>query len=589
MKRRLGAAAAVFALLCAGEARAQEKYALAMFHFNVQYVAGGMVGYWAVPNPGVDIEAPVIEDLIITESLQPVVDLFEKHPNWGVDIEMQGYMLDILAARHPALLDKMRGMAKSGQIDIVSFHYSDQLFIAYPQEDWERSQALAAATFAKHDVPLSKSVFCQEGQAGTALAPAMKERGYQTMVWPKNLWSYQHGDFEAQPLYRFGDVFMVAGSKDVHYQNGGVDIAVTWSFLDDGELLATGDLNPYFPDVFRHKPEEVAKYEAELLGLEAQGYVITTVNKYVEAVKDKVPLAEPPELLDGTWQPKSTDGVLRWLGGRGLWGQNERDNDVRTLGAIAHRELLAAETIANAAGIDAEAALGSAWRLLFLGQVSDASGINPFRGEVEYGIGHFTEALRIARDVIGEAKAAMGSESVVIDPDAMTAAPGAALEESGVPIDPPLALVIDAADRQVSQAWEELGPGRRRVTISAGPGEEPKVSVMFPGAGPDFITTRALADNTPVLFSREDFAFEHFYLALPTGLISLGPNLFVIKDQAWAHVAAKITTANGDVTFVDETVPVQEPMSWVFYLIEGTAEEAVKEARAFNVKRRLAR
>jgi hypothetical protein len=593
MKRRLGAAAAVLALLCASEARAQEKYALAMFHFNVQYVAGGMVGYWAVPNPGVDIEAPVIEDLIITESLEPVVDLFEKHPSWGVDLEMQGYMLDVIAARHPALLEKMRVMAKSGQIDIVSFHYSDQLFIAYPQEDWERSQALTAATFAKHDVPLSRSVFCQEGQAGMALAPAMKERGYRTLVWPKNLWGYQHGDFEAQPLYKLGDVFMVAGSKGVNYQEDGVDIAVTWSFLDDGELLATGDLNPYFPDVFRHKPEEVAAYEAELLGLEAQGFTITTVDKYVEAVKDKVPLADPPPLLDGTWQPNSTDGVLRWLGGRGLWGQNERDNDVRTLGAIAHRELVAAETIAKEAGIDATAALGSAWRLLFLGQVSDATGINPFRGEIEYGIGHFTEALRIARDVISEAKAAMGSESVAIDPDGGTVtsvdAQAEAQEEAGTPIDPPIGLVIDAGDRQVSQAWEEIGPGRRRVTISVGPGEGTLVTAMFPGSGPDFITTRALADATPVTFSRADFTFEHFYLALPTGVISLNPNLFVIKDQARTHIAAKITSDSGDVTFVDDTVPALESMEWVFYLFEGTAEEAVKEARALNVKRRLVR
>jgi hypothetical protein len=589
MKRRLGAAAAALALLFATEARAQEKYALAMFHFNVQYVAGGMVGYWAVPNPEIDIEAPVIEDLIITESLAPVVDLYEKHPSWGVDLEMQGYMLDVIAARHPALLDKMRAMAKSGQIDIVSFHYSDQLYIAYPEEDWQRSQALTAATFAKHDIPLSRSVFCQEGQAGMALGPAMAERGYRTLVWPKNLWGYQHGDFEAQPLYKLGDVFMVAGAKGVSYSQGGADITMTWTFVDDGELLATGDLNPYFPDVFRHKPEEVAAYEEQLLALEAEGYAITTVDKYVEAVKDKVPLADPPPLLDGTWQPKSTDGVLRWLGGRGLWGQDERDNDVRTLGAVAHRELVAAETITTKAGIDAAAALESAWRLLFLGQVSDATGINPFRGEVEYGIAHFTEALRIARDVITEAKAAMGSEAVAIDPEALAVTPAGGEEEVGTPIDPPLALVIEAGDRQASQAWEELGPGRRRVTISVGPGEATLVSALFPGSGTELITTRALADTTPVTFSRADFSFEHFYLALPTGLISLSPNLFVIKDQARAHIAARITPESGDVTFVDDTVPALEPMTWVFYLFEGTADEAVKEARALNVKRRLFR
>ena len=99
--------------------------------------------------------------------------------------------------------------------------------------------------------------------------------------------------------------------------------------------------------------------------------------------------------LDGTWQPNSTEGVSRWLGAGGLWGINERDNDVRSLGAMAHRELLAAETIAKAAGLDVKEEIDGGFRLLFLGEVSDGTGINPFRGEIEYAIGHFTEALRI--------------------------------------------------------------------------------------------------------------------------------------------------------------------------------------------------
>jgi hypothetical protein len=590
MRLLSGAAAAAVALLWASGASAQEKYALGMFHFNVQYVAGGMYGYWAVPNAALDLEAEAIEDAIITESLAPVIDLYEKHPTWGVDIEMQGYALDIIAERHPDLLAKMRVMAKSGQIDIVSFHYSDQLYIAYPQEDWERSQALTAATFAKHDVPLSRSVFCQEGQAGAALAGPMKDRGYQTLVWPKNLWIYQHGDFDAKPLYKFGDIFIIAGAKGVTYKEGGNDITVTWTFLDDGELLATGDLNPYFPDLFKHEPAAVAEYEAGLVGLESQGYVITTVNKYVEAVKGKVPLADPPPLLDGTWQPNSTDGVLRWLGGRGIWGVDERDNQVRTLGAVAHRELVAAEAIAKEAGIDASAALSGAWRLLFLGQVSDATGINPFRGEVEYGLAHFTEVLRVARDVITEAKAALGQEAVIIDPASGSVTPGAEPEAAGKEVDAPLSLVIEAGDRQVKQAWEEVAPGRNRVTLSIGPGEATMVTVLFPGAGGgDWITTRALDDATPVTFSRSDFVFEHFYLALPTGVISLGPGLFVIKDQGRTHVAARIVPKSGDVVFVDDTVPFLESATWVFDVLEATPEEAVKEAVAMNVKRRLSR
>jgi hypothetical protein len=269
--------------LMAGRAAAQQRFALQLFHFNVQYVCGGTTGFAPVPDPELDLDNDTIEDRIIVESLAPVVDLFERHPSWGVDLEMQGYMLDVMAARHPELLAKMRAMAQSGQIDVLSFHYADQLFIAYPQDDWLRSQQLTATTFAERDVPLSRSVFCQEGQAGMGLAPRMADAGYRTMVWPKNLWIYQRGDFDAEPLYRFGDVLLIAGGKGVTTP----EVEVVWTFLDDGELLATGGANPYFVEQFYADPEAVADYEAQLLDLEAQGYQIATVDQYVEAIQSR--------------------------------------------------------------------------------------------------------------------------------------------------------------------------------------------------------------------------------------------------------------------------------------------------------------
>ena len=376
---------------------AQHRYAVGLFHFNVQYVCGGTLGYYPTPHPELELDNDTIEDRIITESFEPIVDLYAKHPNWGVDLEMQGYMLDVIAERHPALLEKMQPMAQSGQIDIISFHYSDQLFIGYPEEDWERSQELTRATFEKHGIPLSPTVFCQEGQSASAMAAHMETRGYRTMVWPKNLWIYQHGDFDAAPYYEFGDVFLLAGAQGVDYEAGDTTVTLNWTFLDDGELLATGDLNPYFPELFFLDQDSVDEYEQKLMALEADGFTITTVNKYVEAISKDVEPATRPPLLDGTWQPNSTVGVKRWMGGHGLFKAQERDNYVRSLGAVAHRELVAAETMAQQAGLDAREQLDAAWRMLFLGQVTDATGINPFGGEIEYGASHLSEATRIAR------------------------------------------------------------------------------------------------------------------------------------------------------------------------------------------------
>ena len=585
-----GLAAAALSLLPAGRARADDQYALGMFHFNVQYVAGGMVGYYAVPNPLIDLDAETIEDQIVTESFAPVLELYAKHPTWGVDIELQGYLLDVLAARHPDTLALLRTLAQSGQIEVVSFHYSDQFFVAHPRGDWSRSQERTAETFGRYHIPLGTSVFCQEGQSGEVMAREMKDRGYATMVWPKNLWGFQHGDFAPDPLYRFGDIGLVVGGLGVDWHGNGRHVQATWTFFDDGELLATGGYNPYFPDLFHKSEKALAAYEGGLTALESQGWAITTVSKYAAAVQGALTPAETPPLFDGTWQPGSTDGVHRWLGGAGLWGVDERDNDVRTLASLAHRELAAAVTIAAAAGLDAAGAIDDAERLLSLGEVSDATGINPFRGEVEYGIGHFTEVLRIARDVIREAKDRLALGAVTIDPASGTVTEGTADEARGAAGAAAVKLTIDAGDRAVTETWETVRTGLTRVELGFGVGDARALTVRFPGAtGDALVTTRALDDETPATFDRSAFTFESFYLALPIGMVGLGDGRFVIEDQARVHVAGQIFRDSGDVSFADETQPSGETATWVFYVLEGTPEEAVALARSINDQRAVSR
>lgn len=583
----LGTALSLFSL--SQPALAQDKFALGLFHFNVQYVCGGTLGYTVNPNPTMDRDNDAIEDQIIVESFAPIVELYERHPDWGVDLEMQAYMLDVIADRHPQLLGTLQKLSNSGQVDINSFHYSDQLFIGYPQESWQRSQDATAATFEKHNVRLSKTVFCQEGQSAMGMADHFESRGYQTMVWPKNLWTYQHGEFDAQPLYRFGEKFLVAGAKSVNYDDGkGTTVKLQWTFLDDGELLATNDLNPYFPDLFKHDPAAVADYEKKLQALADDGFTITTVDKYVEAIKDRIPLAEPPPLLDGTWQPDSTDGVARWLGGSGLWRQQERDNHVRSVGAQAQRELVHAEQLATQAKLDLRDQLDSGWRMLFLGQVTDATGINPFRGEIQYGIAHMAEAMRIAGDVIEKSKGALGSESLRIDYGSGSSTTPADLR--GQTVAPPMTIAIESGDRSLTETWEAISANLYRLQIDFGPGEFYQLSVVFPGALEETVAlSLALSDNKASSFQRSAFTFEEFHFALPTGYIGLGEQQFVIKDMAHVHLAATLKRDQGGVRFEDKTVPPQDAQRWVFFLFEGSPDDAVQMAQQINVRRSVVR
>ena len=102
-------------------------------------------------------------------------------------------------------------------------------------------------------------------------------------------------------------------------------------------------------------------------------------------------------------------------------------------------------------------------------------------------------------------------------------------------------------------------------------------------------SARAGDDDAPAMFSRADFTFDTWQLAVPLGLVSLGPGLFVIQDAAFVHVAAEISATSGDVVFGDETQAIGEGVTWGFHVFEGSADEAVALARRINAQRRVVR
>lgn len=561
-----------------------KKYALAMPHFNVQYVAGGMTGFWPNPDPRLDLNAEQEEDLIVEESFEPLLDLFVAHPTWATDVEMQAYMLDVIAARHPGVLAKLVGLSKKGQIEIVSFHYSDQFFLAHAPEDLLRSADLTVDTFSKLGLTHGGAVFCQEGQAAMRMADVMKTHGQSVLVWPKNQWSYQLGDAApSAPLFQLGDVLLTT-THGGNWTLGATTVQVGWTFVDDGELLMTGGRSPYTPDVFKKSDKAYAEYETQLASLEASGFAITTVSKFADEVKTLQKPPNSPTLLDGTWQPSTTDGVHKWLGGAGLFKDYERDGDVHSLAAIAHRELVAAKTIADAAGIEAKSDLDGAWRLLALGEVSDASGINPFRGEVEYGIAHCAEALRIARATIVRAKKAMGAKSVLIDPVATRVTPDPPQPAQPTSIAPPMNLTVDGGDRKFDVAWTSLAD-HTIATVRFSPGETQgyPISVTIPGAADVDVGYTPALTTTPVHLPRAGFVWDHFMLALHDGLLAVGDGKWVLADQAFVHVAARIEKKSGDVVFQDETTGAAETVVWVFHFFDGDDAKAAAAAAALNV------
>jgi len=585
-------------------AQTPARYSVTMFHYNIQYVAGGLRGFPSGEDalPEFDYDADEVEDLIVRESFEPILDLFLAHPGWGVDLEMQAYMVEVLRDRHPDVLEKLRLLVQAGQAELISFHWADQLFLAYPRRAMERSHELMEEVWADVGIWPSPVVFCQEGQFGMGMARFARERGRAVLVLPKNLFRFQHRDRyqRSAPLYTLDGVDVILGGTGY----SGTELAVSWSFFDDGELLATNDLNPYLGDAFRHDPESVATYELRLENLEAEGWRIATVGEYVAAAKAIGVRQDPlPPVLDGTWQPGSTNSMHKWMGLAGIFHLgygNERDNAVLTGNVRAHHALVLAETMLDHAAdhglIDPSgprARLRDCWREALLAQVSDATGINPWLAEVRYGLEHGAAARKCAEAVQAELGRAIGGPVVYVDSGSGRLQAVERVPEEELVLEPPLlsaadGYALEADGRQIGTAWHRLAdrPNIHRLTIVFSPaqGSDFHLEARFPQRLPGFYLRPALDQGPAQLypFSAFDLEEERITLPLANGLVGIDQDLWLIKETRHVHVGAGFEPEQGRLIFADWTADPAQEITWRFWLVEGGETEASALAASLN-------
>ncbi len=581
----------IFFISLSSVAAQQKKFSLSLYHFNIQYVAGGLKGLLP-DNPDFDLSAEDVEDMIIRESFEPVLDLYLRHPEWKGDIELQGYFIEVLEKRHQDVLEKLKALAKSGQIELVSFHYSDQLFLAYPRKDMEWSLRLNREVFERNGLPLSKVVFTQEGQFGQGMAQFMKDNGFKIALLPKNLLRYLHPDLDVNPFpyCKLRGIDVVPAGKGIYRSN----IIAEWSFFGDGELLATGGFSPYMGRAFfKYNPSAVKRYEDGLSTKESGGYRITTITEYInELAGSGIMPSECPPFLDGTWQPDDTNNLYRWMGDDpALNTVNVWDNVVLTQNFKSRNKLVALESLIDYLSelklIDKDewmAKLKEAWVYQLFAEVSDSTGWTPWEGEVRYSMDNAKIASEKA-DFIAQQLA----EEIDFSFTAIDSRSGEPLKEL-----PPamrlrshdvLDVKIDAEGREVVKNWNRVSDKPiYELEIHFSPTISYRtVSVTFPRFKDEIIYSPALVEDEIVEYNLSDFAFKEITLPLSNGLIGIDDDLFLIKDNETVHLAGIIPVSERIIRFTDETAPVDEPFTWRFYIVYGAKEDALNFAESINV------
>jgi len=577
------------------------KFALAVFHFNIQYVAGGLKGLMPPeqdPEGMFDYDNDQLEDRIVRESFEPLLDIFLAHPTFAGDIELQGYMLDVMMDRHPEVVAKMRALVARGQIAIESFHYSDQLFTAHSRWTMERSQALNRRAFERACLPQSRAVFTQEGQFSEGMLERMKFAGQTIGIMKGGLADYQYSGVPQRLLYRLRD-------QDVVTTRGGGDAGfeVTWYFVGDGETVLTGDLDPYLGSAFRFQQASADALVQKLQQLQNAGYFLTTVEDYVRRLKEAgVEAVELPYSLDGTWRPDDSNNLFAWMGRRGLWGDSEADNEVLATLERSRIALMAADAallwaVRNGSGPDPDPlreALDPAIRAQVLAEVSDSTGWNPWLGEVRYALEFAQSNLETARDVLEAVRASVGAPWIRVDTASgeVTGLDAAGTPPVEAPADPPFDIEVQASGFDSSVQWTELQPPatprvlKLVVTLARTESGAANAVLSFPRSGDRLIYGPAMLDEVADLDLSGIPGFQGLVnVPAANGLLGLGNGVFLVKDLRSFHLSAFFPKQEPRVYFEDQTLNGPGPYEFRFFVLIGaSAPEALAFARSVNVQ-----
>jgi hypothetical protein len=542
---------------------AQKKYAISMFHFNLQYVAGDYK----------------IENRIIKESLYPALQFFEKNPVYKADFEIQGYGIEVLAEEHPQVFKLFKKLVNRGQIELVIAHYSDQFFIAYPALDLERSIQISDEILKKYGIKRSKVFFGQEIQWTPAYASVLKN-SHNLVVTSSDPHGYYRGHTLPLVNVKYGDdqILALIGAGKKKLKN----IEWTYAFLDDGEVFNSLDYRSNFYRVPEQEKKNIDKYKQ----LKKEGYKFVTMSELGNIIKNdpdyKIP--DYPFVPEGTWN-MSVCGPYMWMG-RQRSGV-ETDGITRALSYEVRGKVLLAESLIKQAKKDGQNVselnkqLKEAWKHLLLSEVSDASGWTPWLVEVQYTANEVAHVEKLLGKIFKSLRKSVLANDKLLFVNTQTGSIKQVKEitkseetDSYLPIQ--FSVRADSYKAKIKKLTENLFI----LDIEAYRPEDGAIEMSFNTAKEGLYYSAGAGEHVAVEIPT-DLKHEPAF-ALSNGFIDLGKGFSLVKDCSVEHIAATWRQKEQKLVFRQELNPKNPKMNMRFYVIKGQKETALKFANELN-------
>lgn len=604
-----------------------EKYSLSIYHFNLQYKAGDKKSYFRLHR----------------DCMHPFLVFYDRHPQWAMSCEIQGHYLKFMQKFFPEDLAIFKKLNQRRQLELISVHYSDQIYLAYPERDMQESININNEIFTELGLKRSGVWFGQENFFGPGIAEnIMEKNGFQTALLNRHYMAHHNkAATRKAPYWKFRELdhdrvnYLVSAGQGYH--DNSIHLEQGFSYWGDAELAFGA--TPYASFLARPR-EQYLKNLWKYKELEKKGFKVCTVEDYIKRVKElKLKPEEGPYLTDGSWNTRYYQGVYLWMGWYRLnW---ERDAELRSLTYRTRSHLLVIEKLIQWAAeknhpniLLLQYWMKLAWKHLLLAEVSDSTGQQPFIIEIYYTEAECKACERYLTKIIHEVKSFYQLPQFFINVENSTQCEFSheicMHEDFDVKVKPelirrffphPIELLrinksktkytihrvndtFGADDRHyildISLKPRSITPFWKRImAFMRDGGKMPHFSeiydnnlgnytgILFPLWENKVIYSPACLENKLHQYDQKEFDFTRTWLPLPNGLIGLGKDYYIIKHNNFGdtHIACTLNfnSKPSSAGFLLLNPPMGREFHWRFSIFQGTQSEALDIANKINV------
>jgi alpha-amylase len=122
---------------------------------------------------------PDVVDRIVKETYRPVLDALQKHPGVSVNLHFSGVLLEMLAERHPEMVQQLRDLVATGRVEMMTGGFYEPVLVEWAEEDRDGQLAMMAGWLKNRLGAEPVGAWLAEGVWGPSLCSSFNRAGIQ--------------------------------------------------------------------------------------------------------------------------------------------------------------------------------------------------------------------------------------------------------------------------------------------------------------------------------------------------------------------------------------------------------------------------